>query len=202
MTDTLLLDAALLGEFESRLRAAGVPAIDAAEPGLSIDEIQQTVAHLGLELPSEAKTWWAWRNGVPVDKGAAATEVGPGRKWLTLSDAAAECAKSRQEVLDENNRPLPGLEGAWSFSWFPFARFEAFYIIETDVPAGAPSPVRVVWTDDQPGREPDLPSMRALVTLWIEAIDAGIWAYDTQRDRWVEDFARLKTWPPGQRGLV
>jgi hypothetical protein len=201
-TSPRALDAELLAELDRRLRERGVPAIGAAQPGLSEEAINEIVAPLGLSLPREARLWWSWHNGVQPDAGPGPREIGPTRKWLPLEEAAEECGRIRKMVREARDPrdPRP-IESIWSSSWLPFVQSNGVYVIETAVPDDAPCPVRVHWFDE-PETPPDLPSLGALVSLWIEALDRRAWSYDRQGDHWTVNHDILMTWPAAKRGLI
>jgi hypothetical protein len=196
-----MLTVRLLEQFATRLRSQGVPAIDVAQPGLTDQTMQELVSPLGLTLPLEARVWWGWRNGVPETAGAGRTEIGPGRKWLPLDEAVAECSQIRQMLAEAAGGEQRLTEAAWASSWIPLVRAEGSIVIETDVPDNAPSPVRVYWFDE-PAAPPDLASLGEAVSLWIEAMDQGAWRYDHHQDRWEVDHEIRASLRAAKRGLI
>jgi hypothetical protein len=86
-------DLAILGEYDARLREAGVPVDEWALPGLSDEQIREALAGLGLALPAEARVWWAWRNG---ERETADRQLWrPWRRGLPLEQAVAQYRQSR-----------------------------------------------------------------------------------------------------------
>lgn len=190
MIDEPLLDASVLADFEERLRAFGVPAVDAARPGLSREAMEAIARPAGLRLPHEAVVWWSWHDGVARNVGAAAREIGPRRHWLPLREALDERARALELMAEVWPDDPAEARVRWSPTWLPIVTFEALVVIDTGVDAQAPCPVRVHWWDERPAG-PHLSSLRNLVELWIEAIDSGGWRYDRAGDHWVIDRRHL-----------
>jgi hypothetical protein len=110
---TVLLDSELLEEFARRLRAQGVPAMDAARLGLRETEMQALVAQLGLTLPYEARVWWGWRDGVPKAAGAVARRIGL-FSWIPLQEAIDECVITRSLIASGARDDPRNPEDLWS----------------------------------------------------------------------------------------
>jgi cell wall assembly regulator SMI1 len=201
---TTILDESILYDFAERLRERGVPAITAAQPGLDYDSIEQAATQLELTLPVEARIWWGWHNGVSSTAPTGSREIGPTRVWLPIEEALAECVRIRHMIADvfartpTDTRPI---EAIWSSKWLPLIQYEGLYVIDTDVPEGAPCPVRVYWFYE-PEAPPDLASLGELVLLWSEAIDRGAWRYDSSKGQWWVEHDVLDSWPAAKRGLV
>jgi hypothetical protein len=144
---------------------------------------------LGPRLPSEARVWWAWHDG--VDAGAIAVQderlIGPGWPFVPLAEAVAERQRCRQ-VSDEMLPITAGREPLWWASgWFPLTVDQplADLVIDGDVAENEPTPVRRVTPPErQPMPEPSVPSLGALVQRWIEAIDRGVWTREPGVGRW------------------
>ena len=194
-----MLSVKLLEEFESRLRQQGVPAADAAQPGLSAAEISESVSPLGLSLPHEAMLWWEWHDGVPAD--ADAWQIAPGRRALPLSEAVNECRRIRVMTATVAARDHLDPERLWSPTWFPLIAYDGLYAVDASGPKDAPCPVRIHWFDE-PNSPNDLTSIGELVSLWIEAFDRGVWTFDPNKNQWVIDHDLHEAWPAAKRGLV
>lgn len=108
-----------LAHLEAVLRSLGHPLLDLLEPGLSSEQMVETVAPTGLALPHEAAAVWRWRNGLrPGAHDPAAVpssnELPGGFVLLSLQRAAAMYLRNLAEFpwdqLDDLSR-----------DWFPFA---------------------------------------------------------------------------------
>jgi cell wall assembly regulator SMI1 len=62
-----LLTEDLLEHLAERWRALRAPIANSLRPGLSEAEMEALVDPLGLRLPTEARVWWGWHDGVEVD---------------------------------------------------------------------------------------------------------------------------------------
>jgi hypothetical protein len=154
----------LLAEFEQRLRSHGVPAIDAAQPGLGTEAINAAVSPLGLSLPREARVWWGWRNGVAREAAARSREMGPGRHWLPIEEAATECARIRDLVAQAAAADSVLADALWSPTSLPLVHYEGLYVIDAAGSDDGACPVRVHWFDE-PEAPNDLGSIGDLVSL-------------------------------------
>jgi hypothetical protein len=176
----MMLDRELLEQLHDRWRRLDAPIINHLKPGLSDARMDALTEPLGLSLPSEARVWWAWHDG--VDAGAVAVQgerlIGPGWPFIPLAEAVAECQRCRQ-LSDEMLRITAGREPLWwSPAWFPLTVEQplADLVIDCGVGEYEPTPVRrITPPEGQAMPEPSVPSLGALVQRWIEAIDRGVW---------------------------
>lgn len=196
-----LLSIDLLEEYADRLRSQGAPAIEAANSGLSRDQMQELANQVGLTLPGEAQVWWGWRNGVTDQSSRQVREIAAGGEWLPLEEAVSECIRIREmieNVAEQDPRPA---EALWSSAWLPLVHADGLYVIDTGGLPEAPVPVRVHHFYE-PETPHDVASMGELVQTWIDAIDRGAWRYDQEVDRWTTDLTIVELLPGGKRGVV
>ena len=196
-----ILENDLLAELERRMRQFGIPAVEAAQPGLTPAQMDVLTTPLGLSLPVEARRWWAWRNGVPQTLGPRYRELGPGRLWMPLEEAVGECERIRQMIAKAAETDPRTPEQLWSSSWLPIVQYDGLYVIDTDGPADAGCPVRVHWFDE-PEAPDDFASISELVLLWIEALDLGRWIFDRHREEWSVNPEVLGDLAAARRGAV
>jgi cell wall assembly regulator SMI1 len=181
--DQMLTDD-LLEQLASRWRDHGVPVATRLSPGLPDEQIDALTSPLGITLPTEARRWWRWHDGVAADTTRLARdrELAPGLEFLPLNEAVQWCERYR-EVSRSWSAAAPDTapDPWWAPSWFPLTHAGQAGIIACDsaVPAGAPTPIRRVWPPE-PGNavaEPLLGSLADLVRGWIDAFDLGAWRY-------------------------
>lgn len=157
-----LLDAELLGRFESALRDCDVD-VDDLTPGLTNAEIDRIVEPWGLQLPNEVRAWWRWRNGTAREK---PVYLLPHRMMLNLSEAIwphVDAVKlGRQEYADPEGAVQP-------VDWDPAI------FVQCTASGNAPAPVYVVHDPAAPSRLV-LASFGELVLTWIDLIERGIYA--------------------------
>ncbi len=190
--DPPMLDLEMLREYDAQLRKTGVPVDDWARPGLSEEEMRETLAPLGLTLPSEARAWWGWRNGED--------DASDGRLWrpydrcLALDQAVAQYQQSRL-VAERGAEKWEGMErdDIWHPTWFPLVKGDGapITVIDCSVPEGAPTPITFVDWEDL--HTPTLPSARSLgemISWWIDALERGAWRFDASSGTWEEDVTR------------
>jgi hypothetical protein len=181
----------MLEELADRWRRHGAPVGDGLQPGLVGEQIDALTAPLGLRLPTEARVWWGWHDGVYASRvrWAREREVVPGLEFLPLAEAVRRCIDMRVISLDWH-KSAAGAEPDpwWGPSWFVLTDAGQAGIIAGDcaIPDGAPTPIRCV-DPPEPGNVPSTPilgSLGALVQGWIDAFDQGAWTYT---DRWQID---------------
>ncbi len=189
-----LLNFELLGELESRWRNQGAPLVARLQPGLATEAMDALTAPLGLRLPSEARVWWGWRNGVPSDVAVGdQREIGRGFEYLPLAEAVDHYRMCRAVAADAagHSSDLPELSDPdfwWHPSWFPItvASNGGVVTCECSVDDGKPTPMRSInWDErtEEPGRA-GAASFGEMVSWWLEAFDSGVWRYEAERGRW------------------
>ena len=171
-----------LEELEARWRARAIPLIERLAPGLSDDEIDATIAPLGLQLPREAREWWRWHDGVPAASIQFTWQrhIGPRIQYLPLAEAVEHYKSRRAKAVDDPVNDDPTYW--WDPTWFPVVNTDSgeHVAVECEVVEVASSPVRLVdwWREDF--MEPVAPSLGAVVAEWLDAFDSGRW-------RWIAD---------------
>jgi cell wall assembly regulator SMI1 len=167
------------------------PIADHLRPGLSIEEMHTIVAPLGINLPTEAETWWGWHDG--VSRSGVDVIGGPHLRFISLVDAVAQYHASRAQA--ERAALEPGeADRIWHPSWFPISDTGAGGVVACDcsVAAGSPTPIRTVhWGHKENSDVPVADSFGQVVGWWITAIERGAWWYDADIGRWDRDQTRL-----------
>jgi cell wall assembly regulator SMI1 len=172
----------LLDGLEARWKARGVPLLERLAPGLTDEEIDATMAPLGLRLPAEAREWWRWHDGVPATAINYTYErhLGPRLQYLPLAEAVERYRRRRAEVAEDPSVDDPTYW--WHPLWFPVVRSDSGEDLAVDcgVGEGEPSPVRLVdwWREDF--MNPLACSLGAAIAEWVDA-------FDTDRWRWVAE---------------
>jgi cell wall assembly regulator SMI1 len=187
----LMLSHELLEQLERRWREAGWRGLGRLRPGLSDEQLDALTEPLGLRLPTEARMWWGWHDGiVPSGPGFEAVFGGSDFEYLPL-DRAVDAYLLRRalaaEVAVASQADGYGEEYWWHPSWFPITEGGGGTTIACDcsVPFGDPTPIRSVrWDLGDEWAVPRVDSFGELVRHWIAAIDRGTWCYDASQDRW------------------
>jgi len=162
MTVPRLLDAELLGQFESALRTAGVE-VDRLAPGLTDEEIDAVAEPLGLEFPEEVRVWWRWHNGAPPRE---SIYLLPQRVMLRLKEAVGSYAYDVETGRAAYADPPGGIQ--------PVSELPAIFV-QCLASGNVPAPVYLVGDWAAPSRLV-LPSFGELVVNWMDFIDRGIYA--------------------------
>jgi cell wall assembly regulator SMI1 len=182
VTAAPILTEDLLEQLAERWRTLRAPIATSLRPGLADNEIDALVAPLELRLPHEARVWWGWHDG--TETGLISHGIGNHIVPLQLAQAVAryrELLQVAAEVTADDETFAPG--DYWRHEWFPFAApRRADLACDCAVPEGAPTPIRHVEFElPAQSQEPVAPSLGAVVSLWIEAIDSGAWTFDHNR---------------------
>jgi cell wall assembly regulator SMI1 len=181
-----LLDDALLNDLEQRWRDRGAFIAGALLPGLSDEEIDALTEPVGLQLPAEARRWWAWHDGAsPQVPGLdIAATLGPVREFRPLAHAVRDCQQWR-ELMDEDD-PC-----GWKHGWLPIDGNKRPTVFDCGGAFDAPVPVRSYFVEDPTAGQDGVESIGELVSIWIRAIDSGAWSYERAGDQWRYDHGRL-----------
>jgi len=185
----------LLSRLEGRWRSQDAPLLASLQAGLDDDQIAEAVRPLGLRLPVEARIWWRWHDGVPVEAIRFTTErtVGPRLDYLPLAEAVRTYRTmvelARKAVEAPAGLPAHMAEATywWHPTWFPIAPTGAGGVLACDcsVEEGEPTPIHFVdWGKNESFFEPAAASFGEMVGWWIEAFDIGAWNYDPKYERW------------------
>ena len=168
----------LLAELESRWRRGRALVLDAMDPGLTDQQIDELLPN-GFVLPEEARVWWRWRDGVTTP--GLAGQIGSHRYKIPLSEALT----ARQKALDMDLDEWTGVVR------LVYGTPELFIHVDRSLEL-APVSVWEFAGGDLPTM-PTLPSLGGLVLLWIDMIDSGVWA--TGPDGLpVNDWAKTPEW--------
>jgi hypothetical protein len=180
----VLLSEDLLEELALRWRRQGMPIATSLRPGLSDDEIDEVTSPLGIKLPREARIWWGWHDGAfGPDPDRGNTELGPGRLFSPLADAAANTSSVRGMMRGVDGEFGP----VWGSSWLTMNWGGDTTVIDSGVGFDEPVPVRSYRFEEPETGATGVPSIGTLVTLYIDALDRGAWAYDRNRGIWIGD---------------
>jgi hypothetical protein len=173
-----MLSAELLAELERRWRAQHVPWVERWAEGLSVSSMDELTVPLGLRLPTEARVWWRWHNGVPAERCPLSRDRemgGPGFQFLPL-DEAVEQYRSGREITA---RAFDGdADRGWPRTWLPItvAANGTVVVCNCAGQEGEPAPIyNVRWDSLHEPPEPAAPSFGEMVTWWIDAFDLGAW---------------------------
>lgn len=194
----------LLEQLAERWRTLRAPIANSLRSGLSDDEMDALVAPLGVRLPTEARVWWGWHDGTEID--LLSHGIGNYIVPLQLAHAVEKYRELLQVAADvtaddETYEP----HDFWRREWFPFAMpRRADLACDCSVAEGAPTPIRHVEFElPAESQEPVAPSLGAVVSLWIEAIDSGAWTYNHNRPPgWVTHPERLPQIDGWTRNLI
>jgi hypothetical protein len=137
---------------------------------------------LGITLPREARTWWGWHDGALAD-GAGSSNLGPLRLYSPLADAVQNTLAIREIMRGVNGE----LDPAWRYSWLTMNRGGRTTVIDCRVGFDDPVPARYYRFEEPETGAKGVPSLGALVGLYIDAFDRGAWAYDRIRGVWTSD---------------
>jgi hypothetical protein len=171
--------ASLLVELESELRRQHCPLVERLAPGRSAQGLE-IGPDRGWELPDEARVWWSWHDGAP------GTYVDPpdfalGGSWvlLSLDEALARLDWSR-EIASMAVEPGMTVEDLWPRSWLPITRAVNgdCITVDTAAPRGSPSTTRLFRQGDVELVAAALPSLAALIDVWLQALRTGAWRYE------------------------
>jgi hypothetical protein len=196
-----LLSLDQLEQLKEKWRQQGAPIPDHLRPGLSDDEMDSLTAPIELTLPTEARTWWGWHDGVDIHEGYPAAQLGPRHDFYTLEHAVGQYRFVREMWHDIDPDKI---DYWWRPTWFPITFGNGYIRFDCDVPSRAPAPI--YWThshdhDHHGLTHPRVPSFGVMVDWWLDAFECEAWRYDADAGRWRYDYALL---PPEREltGLV
>jgi cell wall assembly regulator SMI1 len=177
-----LLTMELLERLDQRLRDLGAPVTTIWRPGLSDGQMDELTETIGLTLPTEARAWWSWHDG--VEHGLIRPQPAIGTGWVPLP--LAEAVRQATVYRDISAREVDAdgyldLRGEWSMSWIALCGNPSpeRLACECAVPAEAPSPA--IYFDPEGNDEPQRPkaaSIGEVIHIWLEALDDGTWHID------------------------
>jgi len=181
-----LLGADLLARLEAAWAAQGAPALALLAPGLTDDEMSEIVSPLGLHLPLEARIWWGWHDGAhwrPNNERTPERALGPSLQYMPLRDAVEDYLMDRQIFREVEGDPEPFRPAAY----FPITRGTGPILCDCSVSEGAPTPIYYAHTHDSTPENMQTPIVRSfgeMVSWWIDALEDGIWRWDSSRESW------------------
>jgi cell wall assembly regulator SMI1 len=182
----------LLGSYEERLLAMGMPVAEWVRPGLTAEEIEEAVEPLGIRLPKEGRVWWEWHDGA-IGRGRDRL-LGPSKECLTLASAVEVYQRCRW-VAEQTASAWPQNDPdfLWNPAWFPVEGSQLPTVIDCSIPEDQISPVRSIdWQDVDGFFEPQAESLGQMVSWWIDAIDIGAWEWNQGDQRWYSHDDRLE----------
>jgi hypothetical protein len=180
----------LLVRLDEHLERAGAPLARAWKPGITLGEFRVFAPDIG-QPPAEVAEWFAWHNGahfVVVDP-LLPNNFEPLDLDLAMRD---------REVYLRFTGPGAGFDsyGTYLPEWLPICGMNDSLIV-ADCSGGpfAPAPMHYVDNASTTGYDTVLlPSLTAMVALWIDLFDRGCYHYDTEDERWdCDDY-----WAPGE----
>lgn len=191
-SDPPVLTPELLEGLLESLTKAGFPTVQRLRPGLTVDQMDEITAPLGLVLPAEARVWWSRHNG-----GLDEAPIGSSHALARLEEMVGQA-----QLLRRLHRE--GYEEAGVVTWddrlLPLVHSETMFGCDCSVREGEPSPISVwIPKDAEDLREPVLPSLGSLVEIWTVAIDEGLYEYLPDKGHAVSHLDRLQPgrWPYG-----
>lgn len=180
-----LLTPDLLENLQEKWTLQRAPVVEHLRPGLSPDQIDAMTEPLGVRLPTEARTWWSWHDGVSRTTALGAhRELGPSFPFLPLDEAATHYQHARQQAAEVAGDRA---DYWWRPSWFPITERRGEVRCECSVPAEAPCPIYWAYSHDHDAEgltRPRVDSFGAMVAWWIEAIEIGAWQYNSAEGGW------------------
>ena len=189
-----ILDAALLAEYEAKLRQQGVPLEDWGHAGISPQRQHEVLEPLRLRLPAEAQTWWSWHNGSP-GYGLAKLAAPLGERLLTIEQAVDVYREYRQLAVELAEPDIPELanpDDRWHPQWLPITGRQTPIAIDCSEPTRPTTPIRRIDLQHvAQSHAIAAASLGQMVAWWIAAIDSGAWRWDQDKAEWIVDAYRL-----------
>lgn len=181
-----------LADLETQWQRLGLPAATEATRGATDLDLRLAEDVAGLQFPAEVREWFAWHNG------SVSGEVQAAPRWwlVSVADAAALYRERRDDLPPEEFLGMDP-DRLWPPSYFPLAVSNSSGVLVADCsgPIDEPAPVDVV--DPHAERphwplSPILPSVTALVEVFVEVLSDGWAAVSESDDRTVSlRFAEL-----------
>jgi cell wall assembly regulator SMI1 len=181
----LMLTPELLDGLKELWAREGAPVLQHLRPGLAPEEIDALTEPLGVRLPTEARTWWGWHDGVSGTVALGVQrELGPGLPFLPLGDAVALYRHALQQAAEVAGDQA---DYWWRPSWFPVTERSGEIRCDCSVEDGSPTPIYWAYSHDHDAdglANPKVESFGTMVTWWIEAVESGAWRYSAEARRW------------------
>lgn len=182
-------------EFMSRLKdhcaAVGAPIADLLRPGVSAEDLNKAEAQLGFQLPIEVRDWFMFHNGV-ANIGLFSPATFPNR----ASPFGLGSALDRRHELLSVKYPIPELipdDQIFQPTWLPI---DICNNIHTVLDCGnarnnpqLPAPVHMIIPGSEySAAEARLPSLTAMLEIWLQLCESGAWYYDVEDGIWDERY--------------
>jgi len=144
-------------------------------PGLGEEEQRELIAPLGLTIPSELRTWWAWRQ---ID--AAVTDSS---EILSLPSAVRYCQMRRDVAAEVAADTKADPEELWPQRFLAVALSGSIAIATDCSVQGPASPLFADLAHGIPVNPSHLalPSFGHLIHGWVEMYEAGYYTWDDHR---------------------
>jgi hypothetical protein len=132
-----------------------------------------------------------WHDGaLPAHDGAGPAELGPGRPFLPLADAM----RVTMEIQGVQRHVWDGTLGRhWRAGYIAMDSTELPPVLDAGVGYDDPVPVRAFVFDEPETATRGTRSIGELVGLWIDAVDAGGWLFNPERENWDYRLERLRS---------
>lgn len=199
----------LLGDYQRRLEAVGIPIDTWLAPGVSEEEVRRELAKVDLVSPDEVVVWFGWHNGRAP---GVARQVSLHALPTFDPSSLAEAIKSYDDwVLHYEAPPVPNGRAPIPDEYFQFGVTRGWLRLINDgrgcaVECAEPSsksPRLRSATEDfgTPGSEHlfQAVSLCTLVAWWIESLESGAFRWDATERRWRIDYFGL---PETQRAVL
>jgi cell wall assembly regulator SMI1 len=176
-----MLTEQLLDRLSATWHAHGVPIEDALAPGRAVESFTSDDGSFHVDLPEELRTWWAWHDG------ASWGAIGPHLTTYSSTKSHEWWQTMMAEAATMATRTETDPDFWWQETWVPLSSNGAGGEHVADCrlgPAGV-TPIRLVDWHHEERLPPATDSLGQLVEWWIEAIELGIWTWDTDRGMWV-----------------
>jgi hypothetical protein len=189
-SSTLTLSRGMLDTYEELLISQGGPVEEWFRPGLTMREINRTLAPLDLGLPLEALIWWEWHDGPVLPYRTA--QPPRWRNCLSLAAAVEQYKKARsvaENTTEPDSPPLNDPDFRWNPTWLPIIGRGLMFVIDCEGGEKVPSPVKMIDWQDQPSDYARIKalSLGEMVGWWIGALENGAWQWDEVSGEWHVD---------------
>src|SRR5262245_32157109 len=179
-----------------------MPSTDWLAPGLDRETIRAELERQGLAAPAEILEWFTWHNGCSGRErnirhwyGPTSFHVQSLSQCLEIRDHYQEWARSEQEV---GSPPEDSEEQLWDSSWLPLAWSGGTGIFAVDLAEPGENAPVLLHDHTAPGQKhPVLPSLAALISIWIEVLsnyctwNSELGAWDMAFDQVPRELRRL-----------
>jgi hypothetical protein len=144
-------------------------------------EIDRISRNAGIELTSELRALWGWRDGTDPaveEVPPAARRLGPLFR-LTSLQQAIELSRREVELADDVGL-RPDDVGRWQDGWLLVGLSRESFAATTES-----SSTSEVWRHDLYGNVLAADTLADAVRVWTRALDEGWWAWDPSAGSWI-----------------